>query len=45
MTTEQPTTVPQPPERRSLDELLSRVTPENVHLGTETGHAVRRESW
>jgi len=34
-----------PKERPSLDELLSRVTKDNLHIGTETGNPVGRETW
>ena len=33
------------PTRASLDELLARVTPENVHAEIDLGPAVGREAW
>jgi antitoxin MazE len=31
--------------RKTLDELLSKVTPENIHAETQTGDIVGREIW
>ena len=45
MTSSRLTVVPVPKERPSLDQLLSRVTKDNLHKGTETGHPVGRETW
>jgi antitoxin MazE len=33
------------PPRYELDELLSRVTPENLHRGVRTGRAGGNEMW
>jgi len=35
----------QTPERFDLDELLGRVTPENLHAAVDTGPPVGREVW
>jgi antitoxin MazE len=45
MTSTRLTVVPAPKERPSLDQLLSRVTRDNLHKGTETGRPVGRETW
>jgi antitoxin MazE len=29
----------------TLDQLLDRITPENIHLETDTGGAMGKESW
>lgn len=33
------------PQKKSLDDMLAMVTPENIHLEVSTGNAVGKEEW
>lgn len=33
------------PKTKTLDELLSQITPENLHSEVQTGNSLGRESW
>lgn len=33
------------PQKKSLDDMLSMVTPENIHSEVSTGNAVGKEEW
>lgn len=33
------------PQKKSLDEMLAMVTPENIHSEVSTGNAVGKEEW
>ncbi len=34
-----------PPKEQTLEDLVSRITPENIHEETDWGPAVGRETW